>query len=154
MAQFLHSYTTIGKTIALTIWTLLAKWFLGFFHTVYVCHSFSSREQVSFNFMAAVTICSDIGAQENEICHCFHFRLNYKPWNDGTGCHDLSFWMLSFKPAISLSSLILKRSFSSSSLSTIRVVSSTYLRSLIFLLAILIPACASFTPAFHMIYSS
>jgi len=25
-----------------------------------VCHSFSSKEQVSFNFMAAVTICSDL----------------------------------------------------------------------------------------------
>ena len=26
-----------------------------------------------FNFMAAVTVCSDCGAQENKICHCFHF---------------------------------------------------------------------------------
>ena len=34
---------------------------------------FSSKEQVSFNFMAAVTIFSDFGAQENKICHCFHF---------------------------------------------------------------------------------
>ena len=24
------------------------------------------------NFMAAVTICSDFGAQENIVCHCFH----------------------------------------------------------------------------------
>ena len=23
--------------------------------------------------MAVVTICSDFGAQENKICHCFHF---------------------------------------------------------------------------------
>ena len=37
-----------------------------------VCHSFSSKEQASFNFMAAVTICSDFGAQENKVCHCFH----------------------------------------------------------------------------------
>ena len=27
------------------------------------------KEQVSFNFMAAVTVCSDFGAQEEEICH-------------------------------------------------------------------------------------
>ena len=27
----------------------------------------------SFNFMAAVTVYSDFGAQENKICHCFHF---------------------------------------------------------------------------------
>ena len=25
------------------------------------------------NFMAAVTICSDFGAQENKVCHCCHF---------------------------------------------------------------------------------
>ena len=37
------------------------------------CHSFSSQEQTSFNFMAAVTICSDFGAQEKKVCHCFHF---------------------------------------------------------------------------------
>ena len=27
---------------------------------------------MSFNFMAAVTIHSDFGARENEVCHCFH----------------------------------------------------------------------------------
>ena len=31
----------------------------AFEYTVSVCHSFSSKEQASFNFMAAVTICSD-----------------------------------------------------------------------------------------------
>ena len=35
-------------------------------------HFFLSKEQVSFNFMVAVTLCSDFGAQENKICHCFH----------------------------------------------------------------------------------
>ena len=29
-----------------------------------VCHSFCSKEQVSFNFMAAVTICSEFGAKK------------------------------------------------------------------------------------------
>ena len=38
-----------------------------------VCYSFSWKDQVSFNFGTAVTIHSDFGAQENEICHCFHF---------------------------------------------------------------------------------
>ena len=47
-----------------------------------------------------------------------------------------------------------KRLFSSSSLSAIRVVSSAYLRLLIFLLAILIPACASSSPAFLMMHSA
>ena len=30
-------------------------------------HNFSSKEQVSFNLMAAVTICSDFGAQGNKV---------------------------------------------------------------------------------------
>ena len=40
---------------------------------VYICHSFPSKKQVSFNFMAAVTVHSDFGAQENKTCHCFDF---------------------------------------------------------------------------------
>ena len=52
--------------------------------------------------------------------------------------------MLSFKPAFSLSSFsFIKRLFSFSLLSAIRVVSSVYLRLLMFLWAILIQACAS-----------
>ena len=67
----------------------------------------------------------------------------------------LVFWKLSFKPAFSLFSFtFIKRLFSCSLLSAIRVVSSVHLRLLIFLLAILIPACASSSPAFHMMYST
>ena len=67
----------------------------------------------------------------------------------------LVFWILSFKPTFSLSYFtFIKRLFSSSSLSAIRVVSSAYLRLLIFLPEILIPACASSSPAFHMMYSA
>ena len=65
------------------------------------------------------------------------------------------FWTLSFKPTYSLSSFIfIKRLFSSSSLFAIRVASSAYLRLLIFLLAILIPAYASSSPAFLMMDSA
>ena len=65
------------------------------------------------------------------------------------------FRMLNFKPAFSFSSFtLIKRLFSSSLLPTIRVVSSAYLRLLIFLLAILILACASSSPAFCMMYSA
>ena len=67
----------------------------------------------------------------------------------------LVLWMLSFKPAFSLSSFtFIKRLLSYSLLSAIKVVSSAYLRLLIFLLAILIPACDSTNPAFHMMYST
>ena len=60
-------------------------------NTVYICHSFSSKEQESFNFVAEVTIHSDFGAQENKICHCFHFSPFYLQRSDRTRCHDLSF---------------------------------------------------------------
>ena len=62
----------------------------------------------------------------------------------GLGAMIFVFSMLSFKPACSLFSFtFIKRLFSSSSLSTIRVVSYAYLKLLIFLPAILIPACDS-----------
>ena len=75
-------------------------------------------------------------------------------------CHEVMgpdavifiFWMLSFKPTFSLSFFTFKRLFSSL-LSAVRVASSAYLRLLIFLPAILIPACASSSPAFPMMYS-
>ena len=90
--------------------------------------------------MAAITICSDFGAPKNKVWHCFYCFPIYFPWSDGTRCHDLRF--LNFKPTFSLSSFtFIKRLFSSSLLSAIRVVSSAYLRLLIFLPAILIPAC-------------
>ena len=72
-------------------------------------------------------------------------------------CHEvmeldamiLVFWMLSFKRAFSLSSFtFIKKLFSSSLLSAITVVSSSYLRLLIFLQVILIPLCASSTQHF------
>ena len=67
----------------------------------------------------------------------------------------LVFWMLSFKPTFSLSSFtFIKRLLSSCSVSAMRVMSSAYLRLLIFLLAILIPACASSSPTFYMMYSA
>ena len=78
------------------------------------------------------------------------------PRSDGTKwTMILVFWMLSFKPAFSFYSFtFIKRLFSSSSLSAIKVVSSACLRLLIFLLAILIPPCDSSSPAFHMMYSA
>ena len=68
----------------------------------------------------------------------------------------LFFCMLSFKPFFfsHFSFPFIKRLFSSSLLSVIRVVSCVYLRLLIFLLAVLMPACASSSLAFHMMYSA
>ena len=74
MVQLSHQYMTTGKTIALTTWTFVGKVTSLLFITLSrFCHSFSSKEEVSFNFTVAVTISSDSGAQENKICHFFHF---------------------------------------------------------------------------------
>ena len=53
---------TTGKTIALTRWTFVCKVMSLPFNTL--SHSFSSKEQASFNFMAAVTISSGFAAQK------------------------------------------------------------------------------------------
>ena len=78
--------------------------------------------------MAAVTICSDFGAQENKVYHCFHCFPSICHEVMGLDVMILVFWMLSFKPAFSFFSLssftFIKKPFSSSWLSAIRVVTS------------------------------
>ena len=104
--------------------------------------------------MAAVTVHIDFGAQENKICHCFHFSPSICHEVVGPDAMILVFWMLSFMPAFLLSSFtLIKRLFHYSTVSAIRVVSSAYLRLLLFLLEILIPACNSSSLAFHMMHS-
>ena len=95
--QLLHPYITTGKTIYLIIWTFVGNVSL---YAVYVFHSFSSKEQASFDFMMVVIIHSDFGAQENKISHCFHCLPIYLPWSD---VMILVFWILNFNPAHSLS---------------------------------------------------
>ena len=78
MVQLSHPYMATGKPIALTIWTFVSKVMSLLFNTLSL-RSFSSKEQVSFNFMAAVTICSDFGAPRNKVSHCFHCFPIYFP---------------------------------------------------------------------------
>ena len=85
-----HPYMTTGKTIALIRWIFAEKVMYLLFNML-SSHSFSSKGQASLNFMAAVTIHSDFGAQEYKVSHCFHCLPIYLPWSDGTECHDLSF---------------------------------------------------------------
>ena len=142
---------TTRKTIALTRRTFYGKVISLFFNMLSrLLIAFLTRSQMSFDFMAAVTICSDFGAQENEVSQfpLFPHILDMKWW-DSDAMIFIS-WMLSFKPAFSLTCFtFIKRLLSSSSL----VVSSAYLRLLVFLLAILIPAYASSSLAFPMICS-
>ena len=116
---------------------------------------------MSFNFMGTVTICSDFRAQEKKVCDCFHFFPFYLSSNDGNKMPWSSLfecWVLSQLFHSPLSPL--SRGYCSSSLvSAIRVVSSAYLRLLIILSVILIPACDSSSihsssTSFLMMYSA
>ena len=73
MVQLSHPYMTTGKTIDLAIQTLVGKVMSLLFNKLSrFVMAFLPRSK-SFNFVAAVTIHSDFGVQENKICHCFHF---------------------------------------------------------------------------------
>ena len=62
IVQLSHPYMMTGKTIAFTRWTFVCK-VMSLLFNMLSRLVFSSKEQVSFNFMASVTICSDFGAQ-------------------------------------------------------------------------------------------
>ena len=65
IVQLSHPYMTTGKTIALTRWTFVGKVMSLLFKMLSrLIIAFLPRSKHLFNFMAAVTICSDFGAQE------------------------------------------------------------------------------------------
>ena len=76
IVQLSHPYMTIGKTIALTRWTFVGKVMSLLFNMLSrLVIAFLPKEQASFNFMPAVTICSDFGAPKIKVCHCFPIYL-------------------------------------------------------------------------------
>ena len=74
MVQLSHPYMTTGKTIALARQTFVGKVTSLLFNMLSRCNSFSPNEQGSFNFMAAVTACSDFGGQENKVLQSIIFE--------------------------------------------------------------------------------
>ena len=56
MVQISHPCTTTGKNHTLIIWTFASKMMSLVAYVVWVGHSFSSKKQMSFNFMASVTM--------------------------------------------------------------------------------------------------
>ena len=146
IVQLSHPYVTTGKTIALPRWTFFGKVICLLFNmlSMLVVTLFPRNKCLLISYLQSPS--AVILETKKLVSHCFPI---YLPWSDGTRCHDLVFWMLSFKATFSLFPFtFIKRLFSSSSLSAIRVMSSAYLRLLIFLLAILFPACALPAPCF------
>ena len=106
MVQLSHPYRTTGKTIALTVCSFVSKVTSLLFNMLSrFVTAFLPRSKCFFNFVAAVIIQSDFGNQENKICHCFHFSPIYLPWNDVTGCLDLSFLNVVFQGSFFFTSL-------------------------------------------------
>ena len=86
MVQLSNPYMTTGKNIALTRWTFVSKVLTLFFNMLSESVIALLPRSKCLNFMAAFTVRSDLGAQENKICHCFHFFPFSLPGYNGTRC--------------------------------------------------------------------
>ena len=154
--QLSYPYMTTGKTIVLTVWSLVVKVMSLLFNMLsrFVIVSLPRRKRLLISWQqSSSTVILEakqirfvtISVVSPSICHKVM----------GPDAVILVFWMLSFKPTFSHPSFtFIKRLFSSSLLYAIRVVSSAYLRLLVFLQAILIPAWTLSSPEFHMVYSA
>jgi len=154
--QLSHPYMNTGKTMALTRRTFVVKIMSLLFNML-------SRLIISFLPRSKHLLISWLQSPSAVTFEPRKIKSVTISTVSPSICHEVLgldamifvFWMLSFKPTFSLSIFtFIKRLFSSSSLSAIRVVSSAFLSLLIFFPAILIPACASSSPVFLMMYSA
>ena len=154
--QLSHPYMTTGKIIALTRWTFVGKVMSLFFNML-------SRLVITFLPRSKHLLISWLQSPSAVILEPKQIKSVIVSTVSPSISHEvmgpdamiLVFWMLIFKPTFSLSSSTFIRSLLSiSSLSAIRVVSSAYLRLLIFLPAVLISVYVSSSPAFLMMYSA
>ena len=145
IVQLSHPYMTIGKTIALTRRTFFGKVMSLLFNVL-------SRLVITFLPRSKHLLISWLQSPSAVILEPPKINSATVSTASSSIYHEvmgpdamiLVNRMLSFKSTFSLSSFtFIKRLFSSSLLSAIRLISSTYLRLLIFLPAILIPVCAS-----------
>ena len=137
IVQLSHPYMTTGKTIALTRQT-----FVGII--VSLLYNMLSRLVIVLIIRSKHLLISWLQSSSAVILEPPKMKSVTVSTVSLSICHEVMepdamiviFWMLNFKPCFSLSSFtFIKRFFISSSLSAIRMVSSSYLRLLIFLLA-------------------
>ena len=138
--QLSHPYMTTGKTIALTRRTFVGK-------VMFLLLNMLSRLVITFLPRRKNLLISWLKSPSAVILEPRKIKSDTVSTVFPSICHEvmgqeamiLVFWKLGFKPTFSLSFTFIKRLFSSSSLTAVRLVSSAYLRLLIFLPAILIP---------------
>ena len=155
IVQLSHSYMTTGKTITFTRWTFVGR-------VTPLLFNMLSRLVITFLPRSMHLSISWPQSPSAVILEPPKIKAPTVSIVSPSICHEvmgpdamISFLNLSLKPIFSLSSFtFIKRLFSSSSLSAIRVLSFAYLRLLIFLPAILIPAYVSSSPGFLMMYSA
>ena len=80
----LTTWTFVGKVISLLL-NMLSRFVIAFLP--------KSKRLLISRLQSPSTVIWE-GAQENKICHCFHFFPFYLPWSDGTRCHGLVFFFL------------------------------------------------------------
>ena len=135
MVQLSDPYMTTGKTIDLTRWTFVGKVLALLFNML-------SRLVIAFLPRSKCLLISWLQSPSAVILGPMKIKSISLSIVSSSICHEVMglnamisvFWMLSFKPAFSLSSFtFIKRLFSSSLLSAIWVVSSAHLRLLLVL---------------------
>ena len=135
IVQLSHPYMTTGKTIALTRQTFVGK-------VTSLLFNMLSRLFITFPPRSKHLLISWLQSPSAVTLEPQNIKSVTVSTISPSVCHEVMgpdamifvFWMLSFKPTSSLTSFtFIKRLFSSSSLSAIRVESSAYLRLLIFL---------------------
>ena len=145
IVQLSHPYMNTGKTKALTRWTFVGKVMFLLFNMLFrLVITFLTRSKCLLISWVQSPSAVILEPPKRKSVTVFIVYPSICHEVMGQDAMILVFWMESFKPTFSLFFFtFIKRLFSSSSLSTISVVSSAYLRLLIFLPAILIPASAS-----------
>ena len=96
MVQLSHPYMTTGKTIPWTSWNFVGK-------VMSLLSNMLSRLIIAFLPRSKCLLISWLQSPSAVIleppkivCPCFHCFPIYLSWNDGTGCHDLSFLNVEF----------------------------------------------------------
>ena len=95
--------------------SLVARWLMSLLFDMLsrFVTAFLPRSKCFLNVVAEVTVCSDFGAQENKICHSFHFFPFYLWWSDGTDAMVLMFLNVEFQDSFFIFPLFLSSRASS-----------------------------------------
>ena len=92
IVQLSHPYMTTGKTIALTRWTFVGKVMSLLFNMLsrlVIIFLPTSKHLLISRLQSPSAVILEL--PQNKVSRCFHCLPISLPWNDGTGCHDLSF---------------------------------------------------------------